>query len=203
MDATQAKVIVNTLVDRNLNAFSAPSKIDVVSIINALNGVEATTFATLTQASRVALAAKNDHKNFYKITVQNVTLCNSSAGMYVNKVNRENLEGVKDFEALPSNYVMIGDSYSVCALKSDTSKHYLRAIVNKCIESVYIDMDRGVLISKEEVAKYCTLSAAEKILNPSSETHVKHANVTHSVIVRTFALKNIYSINVNKQALVA
>lgn len=193
MNAQEAGNIVNTL------QATTNSNINVVNIINALRGVEATTFATLTQASEVKLAA-GASKSFYKVTVQNVTLCNSDSGLYTNKVRRE---ADADFTALPSHYEMINGSYSVCALKSNTNKHYLRAIVNKCISSVYYDADTGSIVSKEEVAKHCTPSAAKKMLDTSKETYVAHADVTHSVIIRTFALENIYSINVNKQALVA
>jgi hypothetical protein len=181
-----------------LEAVKGNSNINVANIVKALNGVEATTFATLTQASPVTLSAANKGKRIYKVTKQNVTLCNSDAGLYTNKVRRE---ADADFTALPSHYAMVNDSYSVCSLISNPAKHYLRAIVNNCISSVYYDADADVIRSKEEVAKLCTPAAAKKMLDTSSETYVAHADVTHSVIIRTFALENIYSININKQSL--
>jgi hypothetical protein len=189
MNAQEASNIVNALQSNSIN---------VQSIIRGLAGVEATTFATLVQASKVALAAANKHHNIYKVTKQNVTLCNSDSGLYTNKVRRE---ADADFTALPSHYAMVNDSYSVCSLISNPAKHYLRAIVNNCISSVYYNADTGSIVSKEEVAELCTPAAAKKMLDTSKETYVAHADVTHNVIIRTFAIENIYGINVNKTSI--
>jgi hypothetical protein len=197
-----AQQIVNTL---NAKQASNTSNINVTSIINALANINSTTFATLTQASKVATASAHKAQNIYKLTVQNVTLCNSNASLYSNAVAREAVATAQAdaFTALPSNYTMIDNSYSVCALTSNTNKHYLRAIVNKCLQVTYYCANTNALLSKEEVAQYLTASASKQLLTPSTSTHVQHANVTHTVTARTFSLQNIYSINVNKQTLTA
>ena len=129
---TVAQQIVNTLENTQANN---TSNVNVANVINMLAKVKSTTFATLTQASKVSTAAAHKALNIYKITVQNVTLCNSSSSLYSNAVNREVVatQQADAFTALPSNYVMLANSYSVVALKSNTNKHYLRAIVNKCL----------------------------------------------------------------------
>jgi hypothetical protein len=188
-----AQQIVNTVTDTT-------STITASQIVQALRTVKGATFATLTQASQVKTAAAHRSQNIYKITVQNVTLCNSDASLYSNAVARETEQA---FTAMPSNYDMINNSYSVCSLKSNPAKHYLRAIVNKCLQVAYYCANTNAIVSKADVAPYLTNSAREQLLNPSTSTHVAHADVVHTVTARTFALQNIYSINVNKQSLTA
>ena len=197
-----AQNIVNTL---NSTTSTNTSRINVANIVNALSNIKSTTFATLTQCSKVATASAHRAQNIYKLTVQNVTLCNSNASIYSNAVTREVIasQQAEAFTAMPSNYTMIDNSYSVCALTSNTNKHYLRAIVNRCLQVVYYCANTNTLLSQEEVAKYLTPSASKALLSTSTGTHVQHADVTHSVIARTFSLPNIYSINVNKQTLTA
>ena len=197
----------NNIVTR-LNSAQAQnnSNVNVTTVINALANVQAATFATLTQCSKVKTAAAHKAQNIYKITVQNVTLCNSSASLYSNAVNKQvqaQSATAQAFTALPSNYTMLNNSYSVCALKSNTNKHYLRAIVNKCLQVVYYCANTNAILTKQHVAQFLTASAAKALLEPNKATTVQHANVTHTVTARTFSLQNIYSINVAKQTLTA
>lgn len=196
--AQQAADIVNTL-----NNTATP--ITAESVIRALATVKSTTFATLTQASRVTTAARHTAQNIYKITVQNVTLCNSSSSLYSNAVNREVVATgqAEAFTALPSNYEMLNNSYSVVALKSNPAKHYLRAIVNRCLATAYYCANTNTLLTKEQVAAYLTPAAADKLLAPAATNVIQHSNIEHTVTARTFALQNIYSINVNHQSLTA
>ena len=197
---TNAQNIVSTL--RNAQAQNA-SKINVTNIINALQNVTATTFATLTQASAVATSAQHKAQRIYKVTTQNVTLCNSASSLYSNAVNKHVVatQQAQSFTALASNYVMLNNSYSVCALKSNTNKHYLRAVVNKCISVAYYCARTNTLLTKQQVAVYLTASAAKAMLAASTSNTVQHANITHNVTVRNFSLANIHSITVNKQVL--
>jgi hypothetical protein len=209
MRDTQMQITLNTahkIVDTLLNKQTAnTSNINVTTVINALITVKGTTFATLTQCSPVAVAAAHRAQRVFKITVQNVTLCNSDAGLYNNAVTREVRATAQadTFTALPSNYVMLNNSYSVCALKSNTNKHYLRAIVNKCLQVVYYCANTDTLLSLAQVAQFLSPSASKALLTASTSTHINHANITHTVIARTFSLQNIYSINVNKNTLTA
>lgn len=198
----QSQNIVSTL---NSKKASNTSNINVTSIINALKHVKATTFAGLTQASKVKTAAAHKAEDIYKITVQQVTLCNSDASLYNNAVTREVVKTnqASEFESLPSNYVMINDSYSVCALKSNTNKHYLRAIVNNASEVVYYCNTTNKFLTKQEVSEYLTASASKALLNPPKTNEIKHAEVEHNVTIRNFGLENIYSINLAKQSLTA
>ena len=198
-----AQNIVNTL---NAKQANTSSNINLATVTNALSSVKSTTFATLTQASKVTLNAQLKTLNYYKITVQNVTLCNSSASIYTNAVNKQlNAQDVQAqvFKAVASNYTQINNSYSVVALKSNTNKHYLQAIVNNCLQSVYYCASTNTFVSKQHIANYLSANASAKFLNTSKATTVQHANVTHTVTARTFALANIYNINVNKQSLTA
>jgi hypothetical protein len=176
------------------------SKINVANIINALKNVQATTFATLVQASLVKTASAHKAQQIYKITVQNVTLCNSASSLYSNAVTKQIQQA---FSALASNYVMLNNSYSVCALKSNTNKHYLRANVNKCLQVVYYCANTQQFLTKQQVAQYLTASASKQLLSNNTVNTIQHANVQHTVTTRTFSLQNIYSINVAKQTLTA
>lgn len=197
-----AQTIVNTL---NAKQANNTSNINLATVTNALSSIKSTTFATLTQASPVTLNAQLKTLNYYKITVQNVTLCNSSASLYTNAVTREVIatHQAEAFTAVASNYTQINNSYSVVALKTNTSKHYLQAIVNKCLQSVYYCASTNAFVSKEHIASYLSENASSKLLRTSKATTVQHADVTHTVTARTFALANIYNINVNKQTLTA
>ena len=199
---TLAQTIVNTLATKQA---SITSNVNITTITNALSTVKSTTFATLTQASKVKTSASNNAQNIFKITVQNVTLCNSSASLYNNAVTRTVIatQQATAFTALPSNYVMLNNSYSVCALKSNTNKHYLRAIVNKCLQSVYFCATTNTMLTKQQVAQYLTASASKQLLSVNTSNTVQHADITHNVTARTFALSNIFSINVNKQSITA
>lgn len=197
-----AQNIVNTLAATQANN---NSNINVTNVINALSNINSTTFASVTQASKVSTSAKHKAQSIYKINVLSVTLCNSSASIYNNAVNKQltaQNEG-QTFSALSSNYTQINNSYSVCALTSNTNKHYLRAIVNKCLATVYYCANTKQFLTKTQVAQFLTASASKALLAANTQTHVQHANVTHNVTVRTFALQNIYNINVNKQTLTA
>lgn len=184
------------------------SNINVNNVISALSNVTSATFATLTQASKVSTAAAHKAQNIYKITVQNVTLCNSNASLYNNAVNKQVTQAsatsntqAQAFTALASNYTMLNNSYSVVALKSNASKHYLRAIVNKALAVAYYCVNTNTLLTKQQVAHYLTASASKALLSTAHANVVQHANVVHNVTVRSFALANIYNINVAKQTL--
>jgi hypothetical protein len=195
-----AQSIVKTLANNSNN-------INVNAIQQALSNIQSTTFATLTQASLVKTATLHKLQNIYKITVQNVTLCNSNANIYVNSVTKhvQATAQAQAFTAQQSNYTAINNSYSLCMLNSNNNKHYLRAIVNKCLQVVYYCANTNTLLSKVQVAKYLTASASLQLLSTSTSTSttVQHANITHNTTVRNFSLQNIYSINVNKQTLLA
>ena len=203
---TQAQNIVNTVTNK---AASNTSNVNVTALINMLTSVNATTFASVTQASKVKTAAAHKTQNIYKITMQNITLCNSAASLYSNAVNKQisnnkaTSASLQAFTALASNYTSINNSYSVVALTSNLNKHYLRAIVNKCNASVYYCVNTNTFIAKHVLAQYLTASAARTLLSTNTSTTVQHANVTHSVTARTFSLANIYSLTANKQTLTA
>lgn len=177
------------------------SNINLETITDALKNVASTTFATLTQASKISTAAKHNNQALYKITRQNVILNNGESSLYENKVKRDVQEA---FKAIASHYEAVNGSYSVCALKSDTNKHYLRAIVNKALEVIYYDFINDQIVDKEFIAQYLAPAAAKKLLAPKKPTFIKHANIelTENIIIRNFSLKNIYSININKKSLI-
>jgi len=193
----QAETIVNTLIS---NTATNCSNITADALASALSSVKGTTFAGLTQASKVKTAAANKAMNIYKLTVQQVTLCNSDASLYANAVSREVGQA---FESLPSNYDMLNGSYSVVSLKSNPAKHYIRGIVNNCSQAAYYNADTNMFMSKGEVADYLTPAASKQLLAPKAPTVVQHADVEHNVTTRTFALANIYSLTLNKSTLTA
>jgi len=193
----QAQNIVNTVTSKAANN---TSNINIVSLTNLLTSTKSTTFANITQASKVKTASAHKAQNIYKITVQNVTLCNSAASLYSNAVNKQ---VSSTFTALASNYTMLNNSYSIVALTSNLNKHYVRAIVNKCNSSVYYCANTNKFLAKHVLAQYLTASAARTLLSNNKVNTVQHANVQHTVTARTFSLSNVYSITANKQTITA
>ena len=173
------------------------SRINVPVLEAVLANIKSTTFATLVQSSQVKIAKKHGQE-IYKITQQQITLNNGKSSLYVNAVNRE---CEVEHAPIPSKYDSVNGSYSLCTLKSDPSKQYIQALINKCNSSIYYCMKTQQIVDKTHVAQYLGPKAAELLLNPPKKTEVKHAGIEHSVQFRVFALVNIYSLNINKQKL--
>ena len=182
-----------------INDLNKPnSKITVNALSKALENVKGATFATLTQASEVKIAKKHN-QHIVKLTRQSLTItAGTTSNLYVNAVSKELGE---QYQPLPSHYEAINDSYSLCALKSDPTRQYIRASVNQCYDSEYYDVNKGEYITKERVAEFLAPSAREKLLNPKKETYIQHADVTHTNIHRNFSLENIHSISLGNTTL--
>lgn len=167
-------------------------------VSNVLATVKGTTFATITQVTKVATAAAHKAVTINKVTEASVQLfnnINAFTSVYANAVKRD--AGVAEF-TVQDNYFEHTDCYSVVKHKTKEA-YYLYAIYNNA-KSVYV-MD-GREMTKAEVAAYMTPSAAKALLDPQP-THNVLNNVEHSVAVRTVALANIVSIVANKQLLLA
>lgn len=178
---------------------------DVSAMLATVRG---TTFATITQVTKVATAAAHRAVTINKVTEASVQLFNNInefTSVYANAVKRSaakiadnDAALVEQFQA-QSNYFEHTDCYSVVKHKTKDA-YYLYAIYNKAT-SVYV-MD-GRELSKAEVAEYLTPSAARELLAPYDHNlNVTH-DVLHDVTVRTVALSNIVSIVANKQLLLA
>lgn len=172
-----------------------------------LANVHGTTFATVTQVTRVATAAKHRAVVINKVTEASVQLFNNInefTSVYANAVKRSAAKLEENDPALvqgftaQSNYFEHTDCYSIVKHKTKDS-YYLYAIYNKA-QSVYV-MD-GREMTKAEVAEYLTPSAARDLLTPYDHNlNVTH-DVLHDVAVRTVALANIVSIVAQKQLLI-
>ena len=173
------------------------SKITSEKLEKVLGNIKSTSFATVTQASLVKLAKKHN-QHIVKLTRQSLTINCGPSSLYVNAVSKEQGE---QYQPLPSHYQAINDSYSLCELKSDPARKYIRASVNQCYDVKYYDVNAGKYITKEKVAAFLSPSARENLLNPSKETHVKHSDTTHHNTHRNFALTNIHSIALNNTTL--
>lgn len=160
------------------------------------------TFATIVQCSLVDLSKDNKaiHK-IYKIATTNVTI-NASYTNAVQKtastISSNNASNVANFVAQASNYTALNSNCeAVVALNSNNSKHYLKAIANKCYAAQYFCANTNSIVSKAYVASLCTASAAKAMLNTSNVVHNVSNNIAHTVAPRTFALANMHSIAVN------
>ena len=176
-------------------------------VSNLLAQVRGTTFAKITQVTKVALAAAHKAKVINKVTEASVQLFNNLnefTSVYANAVKRSaskiadnSTAAIEAFEA-QSNYFEHTDCYSVVKHKTQ-DKYYLYAIYNTA-QSVYVC--DGIELSKAEVAQYMTPSGAKGLLEPSATVLNVGAGVEHSVTVRTVGLENIVSIIAQKQLLI-
>jgi hypothetical protein len=177
---------------------------DVSSMLATVKG---TTFATITQVTKVATAAAHKAVTINKVTEASVQLFNNLnefTSVYANAVKRTaskitgNDPAAYEAFRAQSNYFEHTDCYSVVKHKTKDA-YYLYAIYNNA-KAVYI-MD-GKEVDKETVAYYLTPSAAAALTEPESTTYNVTTGVTHSVTVRTVSLCNVVSIVANKQLLI-
>lgn len=175
-------------------------------VTNLLANVKGTTFASMITVTKVALAAAHKAENIYKVTAAQVQLFNNIndfTNVYENAVKRSaskdasnDTTSVESFQAQDS-YFFHTDCYSVVQHKTDASKMYLFAIYNGA-ESVYVH--NGAIVSKADVATYCTPSEAKKLFSDGTVYNVAN-NITHSVAVRTIGMNSIVELKAMKQVL--
>jgi hypothetical protein len=175
--------------------------------VTALLKNASVTFAQIVYCTKVQLSAANKTLNIVKVTSANVILCanvSAQANVYSRKVRKtaaliasNTQENITNFVA-QENYFEHTKTHCIVAHKQHTEKEYLYAIYNSS-SSVY--MLNNVQLTKEQVAQYCTASAAKALLQKDNTVHNVTHNVTHAVHVRTIALCNIVSIKARKQLL--
>jgi phenylpyruvate tautomerase PptA (4-oxalocrotonate tautomerase family) len=176
-------------------------------VADMLAQVRGTTFASIVQVTKVALAAKHKAITIKKVTEASVQLFNNISehtSVWANAVKRSaskltgnDAEAVAGFEA-QSNWFEHTDCYSVVKHKTQ-DKYYLYAIYNSG-NAVYM-MD-GNELSKDEVAQYMTPAAARDLLDTDNRTvNVTH-DIEHSAVCRATSLENIVSIVAQKQLLI-
>lgn len=186
------------------NAGNSIRKEQVSAILNATRG---TTFASIVQVTKVALAAKHKAVNIKKVTEASVQLFNNISehtSVWANAVKRSasknadnDAANIENFTA-QSNWFEHTDCYSVVKHKTK-EQYYLYAIYNTASAVYMLD---GVEVSKQEVAEYMTPAAARDLLEPYDATlNVTH-DVLHTAVCRATALENIVSIVANKQLLI-
>jgi len=171
-----------------------------------LKDVKGTTFASMLTVTKVKLAAANKDMDIFKVTSARVQLFNnihSDTSVYANAVKRSaakdesnNQENVQNFE-VQENYFEHTDCYSVVRHKADHTKLYLYAIYNGA-ESVYVHGDK--ILTKAQVATYCTPAEAKKLLDPEPTYNVGN-QVAHSVVPRALKLESIIQLRAMKQTL--
>lgn len=175
--------------------------------IAAALGNASVTFAQLLYVTQVQLAAQHREQRIQKVTSANVILCSNvtaTSRVYARKVQRSAVffaqnaaTAIAAFTA-QQNYYTHTPCYSIVQHAEHIEKLYLYALYNTA-NGVY--MHNNAVVSKQQVAQYCTPSAAAKILKASGEVHNKTHNLVHSVHVRTIALSNIVQMRVRKQLL--
>lgn len=175
------------------------------------------TFAQITYCTQVQLAAQHKAESITKVTSANVLLASNiaqHAELYARAVRKSATKlaqrTVADVQQLAAivahvqqfassgNYFVHTATHCVVAHKQHANKFYLFAIYNNA-SSLY--MHNSAVVSKQQVAEYCTPSAAAKLLQTDNTVHNVTHNVTHNVQVRTIALSNIVSIRARKQLL--
>lgn len=175
--------------------------------VTALLKNASVTFAQIAYCTKVQTSAANRALNIVKVSSANVMLCanvSAQAQVYARRVRKtaalhsnNTQENITNFVA-QENYFEHTKTHCIVAHKQHTEKMYLYAIYNSS-SSIY--MLNNVQLSKQEVAQYCTASAAKALLQKDNTVHNVTHNVTHSVQVRTIALANIVSIKARKQLL--
>jgi len=176
-------------------------------VSDMLKAVRGTTFASIVQVTKVALAAKHKLVTIKKVTEAQVQLFNNlndNTSVWANAVKRSaaknadnDAENIAAFEA-QSNWFEHTDCYRIVKHRTKDA-YYLYAIYSSAA-AVYM-MD-GNEVSKAEVAQYMTPAAARDLLNPYDATlNVTH-DVLHTAVCRATALENIVSIVAQKQLLI-
>ena len=126
----------------------------------------------------VAYASVNDHRNAYEAAVKRDLNASGDS------------EGAKDF-SVGSNWFKHGDDDAYSLVHHPKTGEYYLYMITKNGSASYHCADTGKQLSKIEVAAMMTASAAKKLLGDSSKVENKTHGVTHSVICRTTALRNI------------
>lgn len=186
-----------TLAQQAIQLQQCGHAITPADVSNVLATVKGTTFATITQVTKVATAAKHKLVTINKVTEAQVQLFNNIkefTSVYANAVKRD--AGVTEF-TVQDNYFEHTDCYSVVKHKTKDS-YYLYAIYNTA-KSVYVK--DGLELTRAEVAEYMTPSGAQALLAPQPTYNVLNG-IEHTVAVRTVALANVVSIVANKQLLI-
>lgn len=180
----------------SLKMFNTQHNTVASAILNALVN-NSSVNALLLTSTNIAVAAK--HKNSVVITKQsavNATLY-ASAQAYTQLVqasaaqqqsNASNAASVVNFSAQASKYTHLKHAHCLCTLNNNL---YLQVICNSASSTYYIN---NVVATKQQVAQYLTTSAANAMLNSSSVQTNKTHNIQHNVVVRTYKLSSIQSV---------
>ena len=182
------------------------TQITAEQVKTMLQNVKGTTFASMITVTKVATSAAHKAQNIYKVTAAQVQLFNNLSeftNVYENAVKRSaakdasnDQSNIENFQT-QENYFEHTDCFSIVQHKQDPSKKYLYAIYNGA-ESCYVHND--ALLTKEQVAAFCTPAEAKKLLSPEPTTNVLN-NVTHNVNVRVLKLESIIELKAMKQVL--
>lgn len=110
------------------------------------------------------------------------------------KQNKDNdAANIEAYKPQESKYDHNAQAFAACTLKSDSSKHYLYTIQDRCTKSVFVDADTRKVMTREEVAELCTPSEAKKLLGQSEEKTNKSFDIQHDVVVRIIKQENVIS----------
>jgi hypothetical protein len=182
------------------------TQITAEQVKTMLQNVKGTTFASMITVTKVATAAAHKAQNIYKVTAAQVQLFNNLSeftNVYENAVKRSaakdasnDQSNIENFQT-QENYFEHTDCFSIVQHKQDPSKKYLYAIYNGA-ESCYVHND--ALLTKEQLAAFCTPAEAKKLLSPEPTTNALN-NVTHNVNVRVLKLESIVELKAMKQVL--
>jgi len=185
---------------------TSAQRITPQQIVQLLDGVRGTTFASTVQVTQVKTAAAHREQRIYKATHASLQLFNclrdatSAYQLAVQRSaariesNRE--DAVAQFQPADA-YFEHTDTYSLVRHRAQ-NKFYLYAIYNGA-GSHYVQDLR--VISKEEVAAYLTPAAARDLLDPPQTVRNVGAGIEHTVVLRTVALDSLVSVTANRQAL--
>lgn len=162
------------------------------------------TIANVTQVTKVNVSAANKHLTINKVTRASVLLF-ANALNYVACVQRSaaqnknnDAQDIEQFAASAASFTHDPECYSLVTNNNNPEQQYLYLHYNSA-ESIYVH--NNVVLTKEQVATYCSPSVAKTILNEKRETHNVSNNVTHSIVVRTVKLQNIVRLAALKQVL--
>jgi hypothetical protein len=195
-----------TIAQAAIAAHANNNVITAQQVTALLQNVHGVTFATVTQVTPVATAAKYKNVNIVKVTVANVQLFNNVKqfnNVYAAAVKRSaaqivtnDTQNVQQF-VTKETYYMHTACFSVVQHKTNGTQYLYCLLNNNNAKSAYyID---GQCVTKEQVAQYLSASAAKNLLNATNTIHNVTNNIEHTVKVFTPKLQNIVSIVAQKQ----
>jgi len=196
-----------------VNARAAGNHLQVSHFSGILKDHMGALFANVLQCTEQPVAAAHKGVIIHKVstvpvilfaTIKNFDIYEKAVKRSATKLNESDATDIKQFEQGESPYEhRYPDCFSIVVKKSDPAIHYLYYVCNNAGKASSAYVSAGQIITKEDVAAFCTPSESKRILNPPTTVYNKAHDIEHNVQVRTVKLENIIGVVANGQVIVA